>query len=130
MVDPEVAVRQFLASRPTVTALVGTRIYASINPPAGYDPQASGPCIVFGQRGGRDAYHNRIVESSIQYRCIAADAGDAWQLYSALHDALVDKAGGKVVQTRQETPGQYIVNEVGWPQVFCGFRHWLQNEET
>lgn len=127
MVDTGQVLRSFLLTDPTLTALVGSRIYYGADLPAGYTP-ADGPAILFNTRGGSVAYHNQTLQPSCQYRCFASEAPTAWLVDRALYGALHDRAGLKVRQSRLETPGQLIPNELDWFVIWSTYRHWLVNE--
>lgn len=120
-------IREHLLRAPELTALVGTRVYAGVTPPPHYNP-ADGPCIVFGTRGGADAYHSATLMPSIQYSCYGADIDTAWDVDRALYDALVDQPGLGVRQSRLEVYGQLLTQpETGWYYVWSAYRHWLVN---
>ena len=127
MVDTGQVLRSFLLTDPTLTALVGSRIYYGADLPAGYTP-GDGPAVLFNTRGGAVAYHNRTLQPSCQYRCFASDIPTAWQVDRALYGALHDRAGLHIRQSRLETPGQLIPNELGWLVIWSTYRHWLVNE--
>lgn len=51
MLDADASVRAFLVAQPAMRQTFGQRVYASIDPPAGYTPTV-GPACVFVLRGG------------------------------------------------------------------------------
>lgn len=127
MTDAEATLRDHLLTNAALTALVGTRVYAAPNPPAQYTP-ASGACIVFGVRGGVDNYSGATLEPSVQYRCYGPDLATARRTSRALYEALVDKPGVHVRQSRLETLPQVLTDpETGWDYVWSAFKHWLAN---
>jgi hypothetical protein len=117
-----------LVAAPTLTALVGQRIYAKVDPPPGYTPATDGSCVVLNVRGGGMNYGSAVLEPSITFRCIGETEADAWGVYLALLSELQDKkrVDNCLLIARLETQGQLIRNTSSdWPEVFCAFRHYV-----
>lgn len=84
MIDANKAIRDFLITQTSLTALVSTRIY---NPSLkkGYTL----PAIAYSIRGGNsDPYIPGILAPSFEFRCYDDDPIDAREVYRALYDAL------------------------------------------
>jgi len=128
MTDVEAVIRAYLVTVTALTTLVGQRVYASVDLPAGYTPAGDGSAILFGVRGGDQAYSSRQLHPSVQFRCYAETEAKARSVAEALYDALNDAHGLGFRYARMETLPQLLREpEVDWPYCLCFFRVWLDN---
>lgn len=110
MIDDIALVRTFLLADTALAALVGTRIYGNRqDTPQGYTPAGDGPAIVFFRRGGQGSDEERsTVHRSYTFKCYAATALAADQLYRALYDALDRGSSYAIVDAKEEAPGTLL----------------------
>lgn len=117
MTDVEAVLRAYLAGQAGIAALAGNRIYAAVDPPAGYTPD-DGAAIVLGIRGGGQAYHSKTLIASVQMRCFGATATAARALDRALYGALNDKQAAGIPWARLDVLGTLLMDpETGWQYV-------------
>lgn len=127
MIDCDAAVRAFLAAKPALFVLTGTRIYASMDLPAGYTPD-SGAALLFSARGGGQDYSSKVLSPSYTFRCYAATEAAARALSQTLYDALNDRAGGKLKYARLENiPTLLSEPSTGWPFMLAFYRILIGN---
>lgn len=103
MVNIPAAIRTHLLTKPAITALTGTRIYANRDvPPTGYTPD-QGAAICFASRGGsvNDESSTHLRES-YQFKCYGLDEVAAHSLSLALYDALHEARFWPVRQSMAE----------------------------
>ena len=128
MTDVEAVLRAYLVTVTALTALVGQRVYASVDLPAGYTPVGNGSALLFGVRGGDQAYSSHQLQPSVQFRCYAETEAKARLVAQALYDALNDQHAAGIKYARMETLPQLLREpEVDWPYCLGFFRVWMDN---
>jgi hypothetical protein len=130
MTNVESVIRAYLASVSAITALVGTRIYASQNLPAGYKVSI-GPAILLAPRGGGQDYSSKVLTPSVQFRCYAATETLARQVSSALYAALNDHAGGGFKYARLDEgtyPTLLSEPDTNWPYMLSFYQFSMANQ--
>lgn len=127
MNDPQLAVRNYLTTVAPVTALTGSRIYASRNvPPPGYQP-SQGSAITFQVRGGFTDYAGSHLSPSLQFKCYGINEVAANALYGVLYDAFRGHAGDTIKSVQVEVLGQTLEEpQTGWIFVLSFFRFWMR----
>jgi hypothetical protein len=120
MIDAPDVLRDYLLSKPTLTALIGTRLWAErIYPPTGYTPSQGG-AIAFRSRGGAPDYSSALLGQSWQFKCYGANELAANAVYRALFDVLHDAKGGSIHSAHLDIAGQTLEEPTtGWPYVLC-----------
>lgn len=126
MVDIDAVIRARLVQNVALTALVGSRIYASLNPPAGYSPSV-GPAVVFGVNGGSPDYAP-ILRPTLMFRSYGATEAIARQTDRAVFDALHDYQGGTVLNVVSDVLGQLLAEpDTQWRFVLSYYRALILN---
>jgi hypothetical protein len=126
MIDVDAEMRAYLVGKPALTALVDQRIYALVDPPAGY-LASDGPAVVFTTRGTL-SYPSKIFKGIAQFRTIAEDLVTARQVYMALVDAMQDGYNDVLRIARLDLGGESLQDpETGWYYVSASFRVTLAN---
>ena len=134
MIDAPKAIRDYIQTLTTVTAMVGTRVYPETDVlPAGKQP-SDGRAICFQIRGGVMTNDDSIVLPSVQFTLWApASNGESaeyrcYELYRTFVDAMVGKGGATARYAWLETLGQTLHHpDSGWPFVLCAFRMAVAN---
>lgn len=118
-----------LVATTAVTDIAGTRIWGDRSTPIKtYRPDA-GAAIAFEPRGGIAKYDQRVFEISYKFKFYGStnDAADspqlsAFELYAAVHDALVDSTFGNVrwagVEITYQSFEEFALN---WPYAVAFF---------
>lgn len=131
MIDVEKEILDHIESFETTieTALgVNIRVYASVEPPNGYNPADDGPCVLLGIRGGSQDYSSAILSPSVQIRCFAATENLAKKLDKALYTAINDSHGDVVLHCYQQELGQLLIQpDVDWPFVLSYYLMVMRN---
>ncbi|HUV93939.1 MAG TPA: hypothetical protein VMX14_03810 [Anaerolineae bacterium] len=129
MIDPHVAIKEFLALQEPFATRVGDRLHAGRSePPKGYTP-ADGDCVVFMVRpGGGPDYEDALLVCSVQFKCYGFDALDSpsevesFGLYRLLYDALHNGHDGTLLWGLTEGVGQLLAEpETDWYFVLAYF---------
>jgi len=125
VIDVEATLRAVLVKRMPA----GTNIFAAANLPAGYTPTATGPAVLFQQRGGTQPYHSRTLKSSVQFRCYGPNEAEARKLDRTLFDALNDVQAFEGLQNaRCAVVGQLLVEpQTEWRFVLSFWDVFLKN---
>lgn len=122
MIDAPSILRTYLVAQPTLTALVGNRIWAElVYPPTGYRP-SQGSAIVFRARGGDVDYSSALLRHSWQFKCYGQSEQAANAAYRALYDVLHDAQGSGILSAQLEIVGQTLTDPASaapWPYVLC-----------
>lgn len=131
MIDVAAATRTYLLSKPAITAVFGTRIYAETDyPEVDYTP-SDGPALCFKSRGGSmDTEQDVILTPSMQFKCFGIDEETANEGYRALFDALNGDQGSTVRWSRCEVLGQVLretAERTEWIYVLTFFRLGISN---
>ena len=117
MFDPERLLRAHLAG--TLNETFGARVYAGVDLPDGY-LSSDGPAILFGLRGGSQAYHNQLWRCSVTLRVYADDEATARSAAGEVIEQINDQRNGKLVWMRMEDgtlPTLLRDPETRWPYV-------------
>lgn len=129
MIDEHSILRSYLAANATLTALTSTRIHAALDsPPDGWKP-ATGACLVFKRRGGRQDESGKVITASFQFKCYGAGGNinqqtlSAESVYRALREAL-NYTGSYALLGAQEEGRATPLKEPGieWPYTLAFFR--------
>jgi len=125
-IDWAKALRAELVSKPLLTSLVGSRIYAEADYPAeGYTP-AVGPAICFKASGGTIDASNALLVPRVQFKCYAANEVQCQQTSWRLFDALHFQHGAAVRWATQQTvPVTLREPESGWLFVLVYYNVWV-----
>lgn len=135
--DAPKLVRDFLVAQASLTALVGTRIYAeTATPPEGYTPVDSGAAIAFRMRGGIDDYSDALQYASFQFKCYGTGANIWAQIVSArsvaraLHNVLQNGQSASWRGARREVLPQVLEEPVtGWPYALVFYQISVANSD-
>lgn len=127
MIDADAVLRVYLAGKADLTALVGARLYASAELPAGYNV-SQGPALLFATRGGGQEYSSRVLDPSYQFRAYAATEAAARQVDRVLFDVLNDAKAAGILSARLESfPVLLMEPETEWPFVLSFYRLMMTN---
>lgn len=127
MTDVDSVLRSYLTAMPALVMLTGQRIYAGVDLPAGYTPDA-GPAVLFSPRGGGQDFSSAVLNPSYQFRSYAATEKLARQTDQELYSALNDKKTGVIKMIRMETYPQLLAEPTtGWPFLLTFYRVWAGN---
>lgn len=134
MIDVSKQIYDYLLTQSAVTALVGsgssTRIAPDRSTPQKLFRPEDGPAIVFEPRGGfAPGYDQQILDISYKFKfygdsSLASDSQhkSAFDVYGAVHDALVDKIFGCVYWAGIEVTYQmYEEFALNWPYALAFF---------
>lgn len=119
MIDPDLKVREYLASLGAVSAVFGARIYAGRRLPAGYNV-TDGPALLLATRGGKAEFHSQVWRASLTVRVFAESEALARSAAGVAHDAINDTKSGTLVYVRLEDgtlPMLLSDPETNWPFV-------------
>lgn len=96
---PSVAVREYLASEPAITTIAGTRIWADVIWPVGYNV-TQGPALLIQTLGGPNPYRglDMVIAPRIQFQSMAQSMTLARDLDEAIHP-LMDRIVGRSAVT-------------------------------
>lgn len=113
MIDAPEVLRAFLATKTTLTALIGDRLWPQRTfPIEGYLP-SQGQAIVFRPRGsGTVDYSGNVYTLSWAFKCYGRDELEADQLYRTLFDVLHDAKGAGLFRAALEVGGQPLQEPV------------------
>jgi len=129
VIDPHIAVREFLISQEPFASLVGDRLYGGRSePPKGFSP-SDGDCVAFMVRPGVGPdYEDALFTASVQFKCYGFDALDSssevesFNLYRSLYDALHNGHDATLLWGLTEGVGQILSEpETGWFFVLAYF---------
>lgn len=118
-----------LTGTSAITTLTGARIWADSNSPPKdeYHPD-DGPAICFAARGGVVAYLSPLVRVSYKFKCYGetdhasqSPQLSAFNLYSALYDALHDSSFAHVRHAWGSPPQPMEEFLLNWPYVLTFF---------
>jgi len=127
MTDTDTVLRAYLATRAALTDLVGARLYASAELPAGYNV-SQGPALLFSTRGGGQEYSSRVLDPSYQFRAYAATEMLASEVNRALFDVLNDAKAPGILSARLESfPALLTEPETGWKFFLSFYRLMMTN---
>jgi hypothetical protein len=134
--DGPALVRAFLVAQASLTALVGTRIYAeTATPPEGYDP-GDGAAIAFRMRGGVDDYSDALQYASFQFKCYGSGANLWAQIVSArtvaraLHNVLQNGQSASWRGARREVLPQVLQEpSTGWVYALTFYQISIANSD-
>lgn len=130
MINPAATLTQFINAQASITALVGTRIWAERRTPEpGYKPSTGAAIVLWALPGGVD-YSGVHLATSFVIRCYAATDVAAYTLYAALAEALEDAHYAPMYQASLATAGQTKrepPDPTDWVFVECSFNCFFRN---
>lgn len=130
MIDADVRIREFLLGDTDLATLVGTRIFAGVDLPAGYTPD-SGPAILFSARGGPGTDESGLVLwPSYQFRSYGSTEAIAAAVDRALFDAFNYAQAAGILAARLDVYPQLLRErgpEPGWPFALSFYQVMLTN---
>ena len=124
MVDPQALLLSYLQSHASLT---GVQIVAGRNdPPQGWTP-ATGQLVVFKQRGGFGSFEDDHLLPSFQFKCYGTAEANAYACYQKLRNAVHQQSGGYLKWGEEESLGQPLYEETGWPFMLTFVNATLKN---
>ena len=130
MTDADLAIRAILMGYTGLTSLVGNRVYASTDLPAGYTPD-DGPAVLFNVRGGQGPDESGLITwPSYQFRSYAATEAEAREVDRAVYGALNFTSSNRVKMARLDVYPQLLRQpepEPQWPFVLSFYRAIIAN---
>lgn len=124
------AILAYLNAQATLTAVVGTNIWAGEDPPQGYEPGADGPGVLINTRGGTVSYENGLFDPSVQIVTYGETLQDGLDAYEAVFDVLQDADTYPIASARVEVTEQMLRDpETQWPRWLSYWNVTIVNEE-
>lgn len=128
VIDTDALLRAFILTKPAILSAVGTRVFMSSDPPAGYHVVPSGnsmhgPCLVIPQQGGSQNETGVLLTRSATIRSYAATEYDARLIDRLVTEVLDGSAGGRIRSITAETWQQYYQEtQTNWFVAFTVFK--------
>lgn len=131
MIDVLEEIRDFIKTKPAITAYTEDRIYAGRNvPPPGYEP-ANGQAIAFRVRGGLPQYDDAVLGVSVQVKIYGETEVEANELYRVFYDQMHNSAGSVVRYAMCEQIGSTLSEpDTEWIFVLTYFGFVIRMEVT
>jgi hypothetical protein len=128
VINAPVVLRTFLFNQPSLSLLIGDRVWEQrYFPIKGYTPSV-GEAIVFRSRGGGGIdYSGALYTSSWVFKCYGETEAKADALYGVLVDVLHDAKTGGLYRAALEGSGQLAEEPgLGWHYILCFFETTMQ----